>query len=54
MVQDKVSVLSLGLTRAAQPVAEAKPRLVDLSGDGSKKPTLPKIVLPEAMEDAVR
>ena len=54
VVQDKVSVLSLGLTRAAQPVAEAKPRLVDLSGDDSKKPTLPKIVLPQAMENAVR
>ena len=29
--------LSLGLTRAAQPFAEAKPQMVDLSGDGSQE-----------------
>lgn len=54
VIQDKVSVLSLGLTRAAQPFSEAKPQMVDLSGDGSKKLTLPKIILPQAMEDAVK
>lgn len=54
VIQDKVSVLSLGLTRAAQPFSEAKPRLADLSGDGSKQLALPKIILPQAMEDAVK
>ena len=54
VVQDRVSVLSLGLTRAAQPFTEAKPQMVDLSGDGSKKPSLPKIVLPQSMEDAIK
>ncbi len=54
VVQDKVPVLSLGLTRAAQPFEEAQPQMVDLSGDGSKQLVLQKIVLPQAMEDAVK
>lgn len=54
VVDDAVPVLSLGLTRAAQPFSEARPGLVDLSGGGVRKPSLPAIVLPEAMEAAVR
>lgn len=54
VIKDQVSVLSLGLTRAAQPFSEAKPQLVDLSGEGDKQLALPKIVLPQAMEDAVK
>ena len=54
VIQDKVPVLSLGLTKPAQDFAEAKPQMVDLSGDGSKKPVLAKIVLPQSMEDAIK
>ena len=54
VVTDGVPVLSLGFTRPAQPFSEAKPALADLSGGGAKRPTLPAIVLPEAMEAAVR
>lgn len=54
VIDDDVPVLSLGLTRHAQPLGEAQPSLVDYAGDGSRKPTLPKIVLPEAMEAVVK
>lgn len=53
VVQDKVPVLSLGLTRYAQPFTEAQPSLVDLAGSEEQKPKLPKIVLPESMEAVV-
>ncbi len=54
VVNDGVPVLSLGLTRYAQPFNEAQPQMVDLSGDGERKPSLPAIVLPEAMEAVVK
>ncbi len=54
VVQDEVPVLSLGFTRPAQPFTEARPGIVDLSGDGSRKPILEPIVLPEAMEAVVK
>ena len=54
VISDGVPVLSLGLTRYAQPFAEAQPQLVDLSGGGERKPSLPAIVLPEAMEAVVK
>jgi hypothetical protein len=54
VINDGVPVLSLGLTRAAQPFSEAKPAVVDLTAGGTRKPSLPAIVLPEAMEAAVR
>lgn len=53
VVLDEVPVLSLGLTRYAQPIAEAQPRLVELKGDGEREPSLPAIVLPDAMEAVV-
>ena len=53
VIRDGVPVLSLGLTRYAQPFGEAQPNIVDLSGDGTKKPSLEAIVLPESMEAAV-
>ena len=54
VVQDGAPVLSLGFTRPAQPFSEAQPRIVDLSGEGTKQPVLKKIVLPEAMEAVVK
>lgn len=53
VIDDGVPVLSLGLTRHAQPLTEAQPQLVDQTGGGGRKPSLPAIVLPEAMEAAV-
>ncbi len=54
VIDDGVSVLSLGLVRAGQPRSEAQPAVVDLSAGGGKKPSLPAIVLPASMEAAVR
>lgn len=54
VIDDGVPVLSLGLTRHAQPFSKARPSLVDLSSGGERKPSLPAIVLPEAMEAVVR
>ncbi|WP_277601955.1 parallel beta-helix domain-containing protein [Altererythrobacter sp. BO-6] len=53
VIDDGVPVLSLGLTRHAQPLTEAQPQLVDLTGGGGRLPSLPAIELPEAMEAAV-
>lgn len=53
VVGDEVPVLSLGMTRHAQPIEEAQPQLVDLSGGGEHAPSLAAIVLPEAMEAVV-
>ena len=50
---DEVPVLSLGMARSDQPIAEAQPSLAQL--DASKAaPVLPTIVMPEAMEAAIR
>ncbi|MEZ5708234.1 MAG: parallel beta-helix domain-containing protein [Blastomonas sp.] len=49
---DNVPVLSLGLETSDQPVEQAQPGLASLSGDAT--PVLPVIVLPEAMEAAIR
>ncbi|MXO89650.1 parallel beta-helix domain-containing protein [Pontixanthobacter aquaemixtae] len=54
VVQDGVPVLTLGYTKPAQPVTEAKPGIVDLSGDADKPLSLKPIVLPEAMEAVVK
>jgi parallel beta-helix repeat protein len=53
VIADGVPVLSLGLTRAGQPRSEAQPRILEPAA-ASRKPSLPAIVLPEAMEAAVR
>ena len=53
VIDDGVPVLSLGLTRHAQPITEAQPQMVDLSRGGSRNPSLPEITLPEAMEAVV-
>jgi len=49
---DEVAVLNLGLTRSDQPLDTAQPAIAKLTGDAS--PRLPKIVLPQAMEAAIR
>lgn len=49
---DEVPVLNLGMTRSDQPVETAQPTLAKLTGDAA--PKLPKIVMPEAMEAAIR
>lgn len=49
---DEVPVLNLGLTRSDQPIETAQPALVRLVGDAA--PKLPRIVMPEAMEAAIR
>lgn len=49
---DDVPVLNLGMTRSDQAVETAQPSLAKLTGDAS--PKLPRIVMPEAMEAAIR
>ncbi|WP_373489086.1 parallel beta-helix domain-containing protein [Blastomonas sp.] len=49
---DAVPALSLGLERSDQPLNTAQPTLANLAGDAA--PRLPKIVMPEAMEAAIR
>jgi len=49
---DEVAVLNLGLTRSDQPLDTAQPAIAKLTGDAS--PRLPRIVLPQAMEAAIR
>ncbi len=49
---DEVPVLNLGMTRSDQPVETAQPSLAKLTGDAA--PRLPKIVMPAAMEAAIR
>lgn len=49
---DEVPVLNLGMTRSDQPVETAQPSLAKLTGDAA--PKLPKIVMPAAMEAAIR
>jgi parallel beta-helix repeat protein len=49
---DEVPVLNLGLTRSDQPIETAQPALAKLVGDAA--PKLPRIVMPEAMEAAIR
>ena len=49
---DDVPVLSLGLARSDQPIETAQPALAKL--DGNAAPVLPRIVMPEAMEAAIR
>ncbi|WP_026091450.1 parallel beta-helix domain-containing protein [Blastomonas sp. AAP53] len=49
---DDVPVLNLGMTRADQPIETAQPSLAQLTGDAA--PRLPKIVMPAAMEAAIR
>lgn len=49
---DAVPALSLGMTRPDQPMESAQPALAKLEGDAA--PKLPKIVMPEAMEAAIR
>lgn len=49
---DDVPVLNLGMTRSDQAVETAQPSLAKLTGDAS--PKLPRIVMPEAMEGAIR
>ena len=49
---DDVPVLNLGMTKSDQPIETAQPALAKLAGDAA--PTLPKIVMPEAMEAAIR
>ena len=49
---DAVPALSLGMTRPDQPMESAQPALVKLDGDAA--PKLPGIVMPEAMEAAIR
>ena len=53
VIADGVPVLSLGLTRAGQPRSEAQPNILAPAAT-ARKPSLPAIVLPEAMEAAVR
>ncbi|MFA9200015.1 MAG: parallel beta-helix domain-containing protein [Cypionkella sp.] len=53
VIADGVPVLSLGLTRAGQPRSEAQPQILP-PASAAKKPSLPAIVLPPAMEAAVR
>jgi len=50
---DAVPALSLGLARSDQPITEAQPQLAQLSSEGAE-PRLPTIVLPAAMEAAIR
>lgn len=49
---DDASVLNLGLARSDQPIETAQPALAKLAGDAA--PRLPRIVMPEAMEAAIR
>lgn len=49
---DEVPVLSLGLERSDQSMEAAKPALAKLAGDAT--PRLPTIVMPAAMEAAIR
>lgn len=49
---DEVPVLNLGMTRSDQPIETAQPALAALTGDTA--PRLPKIVMPQAMEAAIR
>ncbi len=49
---DDVPVLNLGMTKSDQPIETAQPALAKLAGDAA--PTLPKIVMPDAMEAAIR
>lgn len=49
---DDAPVLNLGLARSDQPIETAQPALAKLAGDAA--PKLPKIVMPEAMEAAIR
>jgi parallel beta-helix repeat protein len=49
---DDVPVLNLGMTKSDQPIETAQPALAKLTGDAA--PRLPKIVMPEAMEAAIR
>lgn len=49
---DDVQVLNLGLARSDQPIETAQPTLAKLAGDAA--PKLPKIVMPAAMEAAIR
>lgn len=49
---DEVPVLNLGMTRSDQPVETAQPSLAKLTGDAA--PKLPTIVMPAAMEAAIR
>ncbi|PXW75861.1 parallel beta-helix repeat protein [Blastomonas natatoria] len=49
---DDVPVLNLGMTKSDQPIDTAQPALAKLAGDAA--PKLPKIVMPEAMEAAIR
>lgn len=49
---DEVPVLNLGLTRSDQPIETAQPALAKLTGDAA--PRLPKIVMPAAMEAAIK
>ena len=49
---DEVPVLNLGLTRSDQPMETAQPALATLPGDAA--PKLPRIVMPAAMEAAIR
>lgn len=49
---DEVPVLNLGLTRSDQPIETAQPQLAKLTGDAA--PKLPRIVMPDAMEAAIR
>lgn len=49
---DEVPVLNLGMTKSDQPIETAQPALAKLTGDAA--PKLPKIVMPEAMEAAIR
>ena len=53
VIDDGVPVLSLGLKRAGQPRSEAQPNILAPAAH-ARKPSLPAIVLPEAMEAAVR
>lgn len=49
---DEVPVLNLGMTRSDQPIETAQPALAMLTGDAA--PKLPRIVMPAAMEAAIR
>jgi len=49
---DDVPVLNLGMTKSDQPIETAQPALAKLAGDAA--PTLPKIVVPDVMEAAIR
>ncbi|MCG6119762.1 MAG: right-handed parallel beta-helix repeat-containing protein [Blastomonas sp.] len=49
---DAVPALSLGMTRPDQPMESAQPSLAKLEGNAA--PSLPQIVMPEAMEAAIR